>query len=226
MQTNARFLASTGLLAASGILLLGAFAPSKAQDSPPPPVPATQVVWQHVGRFYLNPDTGQAVYTGYLVHLNPISNSGVSLFNGSPSESTAYFTFSTDVIQLTPMAANNDLSLYLVSGGTFSVYYNPHPNGDWSNPGSFANGKLIATFTRDESLYTEFTTIGVHSLSETLTSSQDFTFMGQKYNMKSIAPHGITFAQFFSTAATTGTSTYPDAFAAGGSTMAVGPAVQ
>ena len=114
MRTK-RFLPSAGLLAASSILLLGALAPSEAQDSPPLPVPATQVVWQHVGRFYLNPTTGQAVYAGYLVHLNPISNSGVSLFNGSPSESTAYFTFSTDVIQLTPLPNNNDLSLFLIS---------------------------------------------------------------------------------------------------------------
>jgi hypothetical protein len=223
MQTKARFLPAAGL-AASSILLLGAFAPSEAQDSPPP-VPATQVVWQHVGRFYLNPTTGQAVYAGYVVHLNPISNSGVSLFNGSPSESTAYFTFSTDVIQLTPLPNNNDLALYLISAGTFSVYYNANPNGDWSNPSSFSSGKLIATFTREQSLYSQFASIGVHSLSETLTSSRDFTFMGQKYNMKSIAPHGITFAQFFSTAATTGTSTYPYAFAAAGTTMAVGPTV-
>src|SRR5271166_6192781 len=52
-------------------------------------IPANQVVWQHVGRIYVNPNTGKAVYVGYVVHINGIDS---SLFNGSPSEATAFFT--------------------------------------------------------------------------------------------------------------------------------------
>jgi hypothetical protein len=48
----------------------------------------SEVVWQHVGRVYLNPSTGKAVWVGYLVHINEFSS---SLFNGSPSVATAYF---------------------------------------------------------------------------------------------------------------------------------------
>lgn len=89
--------------------------------------PANHVVWQHVGRIYLNPSTGQAIYAGYLVHINGITT---SLFSGAPGEGTAYFTFRTDVLQLTPLPNNGDISLDLVSAGTFNVYYNPSPNGD------------------------------------------------------------------------------------------------
>jgi hypothetical protein len=113
-------------------------------------IPANQVVWQHVGRVYLNPHTGKAVWAGYVVHLTGITS---SLFNGSPSESTAYFTFSTDILTLTPMPNNGDMALNLVSAGTFSIYYNASPNGDWRDPTSFSNGKLIATFMREESLF-------------------------------------------------------------------------
>lgn len=182
-------------------------------------IPAAEVVWQHVGRIYLNPNTGKAVYAGYVVHLNGVTS---SLFNGSPSEATAYFTFSTDVLQLTPMPNNGDMALSLVSAGTFNVYYNASPNGDWNNPASFSSGQLIATFTRNESLFPEIGPFGFHSLSETLTSSRDFTFDGQTYNFNRTTPNGITFAQFFSTTPQTGTTDYPLAFAGAGATMAVG----
>ena len=108
-------------------------------------IPAAEVVWQHVGRIYLNPDTGKAVYAGCVVHLDGVNS---SLFNRSPSEATAYFTFSTDVFTLTPMPNDGDVALDLVSAGTFSVYYNSSPNGDWSNPATFSSGKLIAIFSR------------------------------------------------------------------------------
>ncbi len=196
-------------------MLLGSFAQAGAQE----PTPAAQTVWQHVGRVYVNPTTGAAVYAGYVVHINGITS---SLFNGSPSQATAFFTFSTDVLTLTPLPSNGDVTLSFVSAGTFSVYYNTSPAGDWSNPASFAGGQLIATFHRDQSLFPEIGPIGFHSLSETLVSSQSFTFDGQTYNFNRIAPHGITFAQFFSTNPQTGTAAYPYAFAGAGSTIAVG----
>ena len=121
------------------------------------------------------------------------------------------------------MPGNGDLTLYLVSSGTFNVYYNASPNGDWSNPGTFSSGELIATFKRDQSLFPQFTTLGVHALSETLESSQAFTFRDQTFNFNRIVPHGITFAWYFSTTAlTTGRTDYPVAFAAAGTTIAVG----
>jgi hypothetical protein len=182
-------------------------------------IPAAEVVWQHVGRIYLNPDTGKAVYAGYVAHLNGVNS---SLFNGSPSEATAYFTFSTDVLTLTPLPNDGGVGLDLVSAGTFSVYYNSSPNGDWSNPATFSSGKLIATFSRKESLFPQLGPVAFHSLSETLSSSQSFTFDGQTFDFKCITPDGITFAQFFSTTPLTGITDYPVALAGAGTTMAVG----
>jgi hypothetical protein len=93
------------------------------------------------GKDLPEPQHRQGCVRRYVVHLNGITS---SLFNGSPSESTTFFTFSTDVLQLTPMPNNGDVALDLVSAGTFSVYYNASPNGDWSNPATFSSGKLIA----------------------------------------------------------------------------------
>jgi hypothetical protein len=183
-------------------------------------IPTGRIVWQHVGRVYVNPTNGQFVYAGYLVHLDAIDT---SLFNGAPNEGTAYFTFSTGVAQLTPITNNGDVALDLVSDGTFSVYYNAAPSGDWSNPASFSSGKLIATYHRKESLFPQIGPISFHSVSETLLSSSDFTFSGQGYNFDRIAPHGITFAQFFSTSPqATGITDYPAAFAGAGTVFAVG----
>lgn len=55
-----------------------------------------------------------------------------------------------------------------------------------------------------------------------LQSSQPFVFEGQVYDFGRMTPHGITFAQLFSTKPLTGTTAYPAAFAAVGTTIAVG----
>ena len=80
------------------------------------------------------PIPARPVYAGYLVHLYGINS---SLFDGSPSQSTAYFTFSTDVLQVTPIPNNGNMALSLISAGTFNVYYSTNPNGDCRRPSHF-----------------------------------------------------------------------------------------
>ncbi len=134
----------TATLLTLAVVFAGWQCPARAQGFMPNAAQKTQqtptgrIVWQHVGRVFVNPNTGQFVYVGYLVHIDPVDG---SLFNGSPSESTAYFTFSTDLAQLTPLPNNNDAVLDLVSAGTFSVYYNTTPGADWSDPASFSTRK-------------------------------------------------------------------------------------
>lgn len=196
---------------------------SLAQDHLPA-VPANQVVWAHTGRIYLNPYTGSAVYVGYLTHLNGITS---SLFAGAPGEATAYFTFSTDVLSLTPIASNGNVSLSFVSAGTFNVYYNANPNGDWGNPSTFSSGTLIATFVRGESLSAQLGSIGLHSLSETLESSHAITFNGQIIDFKHLTPNGVTFAEFSGGAPiSTSMVNYPISFAVAATTTAVGRATE
>ena len=98
---------------------------------------------------------------------------------------------------MTPLPANGDLGLFLVSAGTFNIYYNAVPNGDWTNPDTFSDGQKfpgspIARFTRPEVLDLEFETTSQHIITETLVSSQRFTFKGHKYNFSAITPGGIT----------------------------------
>ena len=202
--------------------------PSRAQGFRPETAGQTQqtpsgrTAWHHVGRVFLNPNTGQFVYVGYLVGIDPING---SLFDGPPSENTAYFTFSTGVAnpaQLTPLPNNNDVALDLVSAGTFNVYYNATPAADWSDPASFSSGKLIATFHRKESLFALTPSVSFHSLSETLQWSSNFAFGGQTFNFNRLTPNGITFAQFFSTAPQAGTADYPVTLAGAGNVFAVG----
>jgi len=216
---------TTTALLALAVVFAGWQWPARAQGFMPntglktQQTPTGRIVWHHVGRVFVNPNTGQFVYVGYLVHIDPIDD---SLFNASPSESTAYFTFSTDLAQLTPLPNNNDAVLDLVSAGTFSVYYNSTPGADWTDPASFSRGKRIATFHRKESLYQQVGSVSLHSVSETLMWSSNFEFGGQTYNFNHIAPNGITFAQFLSAAPQAGTADYPVTFSGAGSVFAVG----
>jgi hypothetical protein len=212
------------LLFVLAVLLAGSQCPARSQELTPDAVgkalqsPTGQIVWHHVARLYVNPQTGRFVYVGYLPLIDPING---SLFDGAPSEKSAYFTFSTDVAQLTPLPNNNDSAYALVSAGTFNVYYNATPAGDWSNPASFSSGKLIATFHRKESL-AQLGPIVLHSVSETLLRSYNFEFDGKIYNFNRIAPNGITFAQFLSPAPQAGTTDYPVTFSGSGSVTAIG----
>jgi hypothetical protein len=63
----------------------------------------------------------------------------------------------------------------------------PTPNGDWSNPDTFSSGQQVAHFMRPESLFLQvlqtdsaspppFESVSQHALTETLVSSQSFTF--------------------------------------------------
>ena len=211
-------------LLALALVFAGWQSPAHAQESMANAAPKTQqipagrTVWHHVGRLFVNA-TGGFVWVGYLVHIDPIDG---SLFDGSPSESTAYFTFSTDQAQLTPLPNNNDVALDLVSAGTFSVYYNATPSANWSDPASFSKGKLIARFNRKESLV-QLSPVAFHDLSETLGWSSNFEFDGQTYSFNRITPNGVTFTQFVSTAQQfDGPANYPVTFSGAGTAFAVG----
>jgi hypothetical protein len=142
-----------------------------------------------VGRAYLN-SSGQGEVVGYFTDITGIGASD-TLFSkkGPPSEVTAFFTFRSDVFSLKPLPTNGDIGLDLVSAGTFDIYHNSNPQGDWSNPDTYSSGQLVAHFMRPESLFLQilqtdspnpppFESISQHALTETPVSSQSFTFNG------------------------------------------------
>ena len=174
---------------ASFALLGGFCSPAQAQQrswAEAQQIPAAAVACYFVGRAFLNVN-GQGQVVGYFTDINGIGSSD-TLFNGSPSEQTAFFTFRSNVFSQTPLPLNGDIGLDLVLAGTLDIYYNPStpttPNRDWSNPDSFSSGQLVAHFMRPESLFVELTQSSQHVLTETLVSSQSFTFNGQRYDFR------------------------------------------
>jgi hypothetical protein len=214
--------------------LLGGFcSPAEAQQKPwaeVKQIPAAAVACYFVGRAFLNA-SGQGQVVGYFTDINGLGAAD-SLFNGSPSERTAFFTFRSNVFSLTPLPLNGDIGLDLVSAGTFDIYYNSNPNGDWSNPGTFSSGQLIAQFTRPESLFLQilqtdaanpppFESISQHSLTETLVSSQSFTFNGDRYDFGTLLPGEVTLNELFSNTGVAGVTNFPIGLAFAGNCLAV-----
>jgi len=196
------------------------------------PIPSSAVACSLVGRAHLNlkPDsTGQAQDFGYFTGITGIAG---SLFNGAPSESTAFFTYRTDVLSITPVRSNGDIALVLGSAGTFDIYYNSSPSGDWSNPDRFSSGQLVARFARPEFLVLQilqsdwtnpppFESITDVAATLALAKSQSFTFKGHKYDFRAIVPGGITVNEFASNTGVPGITGFPIAQALAGHCVAV-----
>ena len=180
------------LISALTTLIIGLLSAAEAQS-----IPSSAVVCYLVGRIYFD-NKGNAEVAGYFSDINGIGASD-SLFNGTPSETTAFFTFHTTV-SISSLPSNGDITPLLGSAGLYDIYYNPTPKRDWGNPGSFATGQLIAHFSRPELLLIQFNSFSFtqHTVTETLLSSQDFVFKGHRYNFKELTPGGITLTNFIS----------------------------
>ena len=144
-----------------------------------------------LARGYINPATGTAQVAGYYTF---VEGTPGPFFSGLPSEATAFFTFRSDTVSLTPPIANGpDLSATMFSQGTFTVYFNTSPGGNFSNLDSFSSGKPIATFRRSAGMITSVTgSTGTVTFSAKLISSQDFVFQGRTTNFRDLVPNGVT----------------------------------
>ena len=124
----------------------------------------------------------------YLAFIDGISG---SVFSGTPSEATAFFTLRTDVVSAQTIT-NGNIAVILQSAGTYDVYFNSSPHGDWNNPDSFSSGQRVATFTRTPPLLVNVGTMANGFFSAKLTSSQEFAFNGKMVDFEDLVPHGIT----------------------------------
>jgi hypothetical protein len=203
------------------ILLMGWFSAAEAQ-----PIPSAAAACYFVARVYLNPVNGLGQAIGYFTAIAGIGASD-TLFYGSPGQSTAFFTFRSDVFSLAPLPSNGAFTLDLVNAGEFNIYYNPSPTGDWSDPNTFSGGKAfpgqpIATFARPESLVLNGV-IGKHVVTGYLKSSRPFTFNGHSSDFNEIAPAGLTLNETASTVPDVpGISDFPVGLALAGNCLAVG----
>src|SRR5262252_4757707 len=93
-------------------LLAGWLPAARAQQ-----IPSSAVSCYFVGRAYFDAN-GTAQVAGYFSDINGIGSSS-SLFNGPPSESTAFFTFRSDLLTNTSLPSNGDITLILGPAGKF-----------------------------------------------------------------------------------------------------------
>lgn len=184
-------------------ITFGAF----AQTAPLPasPTASGEIAWYSVSRAILNPVNGTAIVYGYYAVLNGING---PMFTGLPGESTALFTFRTTVAALLPLPSNGDIGLIYVGPGTFDIYYNTSPKGDWSNPDTFSSGKVVATYNRPPFLLSQIGPARTEAFGAYMTSSSDFSYGGQTINFKNYIP-GVTSINTFSTTPLPGTADLP-----------------
>ena len=187
------------------------------------PADAGGLACNFVGRAYFDPGSGQIQAAGYYTDITGIAG---PLFSGAPSEQSAFFTFRSDVFQLTPLPANGDLQLFLGASGAFAIYFNSSPIGNWDNPDSFSSGQPIAVFNRAEFLDLLFGQTGEHQhmIREDLASTQPFVFNGRNYDFKRIVQGGLTLFNFISNTPLPGISGFPVVLPYAGSCIAVAAA--
>ena len=132
-------------------------------------------------------------------------------FSGNPSEATAFFTFRSDTLTLTPPIANGpDVSAIMFSPGTFTVYLNASPNGNFASLDSFSSGKPVATFLRSAGMISNVAgSTGTATFSAKLVSSQDFLLQGRNVNFANLVPNGVTVLITTSPNFVAGTSDFP-----------------
>lgn len=105
-----------------------------------------QNAWLGQARGIINPVNGTAQVAGYFAFVEGVPG---PFFSGNPGEATAFFTFRSDTLSLTsPIANGPDVSAIMFSPGTFTVYLNALPNGNFATLDSFSSGKPVATFLR------------------------------------------------------------------------------
>src|SRR3954447_10953427 len=170
--------------------------PARAHDEDGK-VAAGQVAYHYVGRVSLNFQTGRGVVFGYLTTLHGLPG-GAALFNGIPSESTAYFTFRADV-SFQPLMPNGDLGggaaaivPVLIAPGEFKMYFSANPSRTWSDPQGFSNGRLIANLSRELEQLALIGPISTNTATALLESSPRFVFNGREVDLGRIIANGVT----------------------------------
>lgn len=162
-----------------------------------PPLRAASVAWYVTGRFYTTADkTTQDL--GYFLHLQGIEG---HLFDGEPSEQTAWFTFRSAPFKARPVT-NGDLSMGLDTTGDFTLYLKRKPGASFDTLDSFSDGDPIATFRRVSVVtgttlnapqgQTTSALLTFNVFTAALIWSKEFEFRGARYDLKQLLPYGIT----------------------------------
>lgn len=158
------FLASVALFTFG----LYAFAPPVFPQSKKQ-TPDGDVSMEVVGAVF-NASPAASIQYGYITYINGLDN----IFSGSPqNETTALFTFYSDTS--TARVINNGPLRVVNRVGTFTVYLDNTPDGDFSNPDSFRDGTPLMTGTlRHQVVLNTITNTFVTTFVITITSTDPF----------------------------------------------------
>ena len=90
-------------------------------------------------------DGPTVTHYGYLTHLFGLADAALFSDPTTRTEATARFTFSAT----TTLTARHEVGNMIVTAapGTLTIYFNDTPGSDFAQPGSFAAGQAIATFS-------------------------------------------------------------------------------
>jgi len=157
-----------------------------------PPIPGSRLAWYALGRFWPAGAKREQVFdAGYFAHLDL---EGAAIFvPGRPlGPGSAYFTFSSEPLAITPLQSG-PLTISVDTVGSFSVYYQRDPKGDFAKPESFAQGQRIARFRRPFLVVgAKLGDVGLSTFSAELVESTPFEHGGRTHDLGARLPNGIT----------------------------------
>lgn len=162
-------------------LLSGASVTAFAQGEGGPKIktPQGDIALELVGQVLNVPMTPTSNQYGYLSAVDGID----SVFTGTPhNETTALFTFFT--VATTMQVINNGNLRIVNRTGTTTIYLDEAPNGNFADPGTFADGTPILTMSLKQQVILDlventFTTVNVN----TVTSAASFTVNGSQFRL-------------------------------------------
>ena len=185
------------------------------------------IAYHYVGRVSLNFLTGTGTVYGYLTDLAGIP-SAAPLFQGAPSEATAFLTFRAD-ISFQALPGNGPIgggqfavTPILVTPGNFRIYFTPAPAHDWNNPDTFSSGQVAATLARAPELFAVLGSSSINAGSAALQSSSTFPLNGLPTNLRDVFPNGVTNITTGPTIALPGSTPTAPIFAFAGYSLVIG----
>lgn len=158
----------------------------------PIPLPSSRLAWYALGRFWKANEKGDEVFdAGYFAHLE-LEDGELFVPNQPIGPGSAHFTFFSEPFTIMPVQGG-PLSISRDTVGSFYLFYQRSPQGDFTEPTSFAQGKRIASFRRPFMVVTERVgNLELTTFSAELIDSTPFEHCGQTYDLRELLPNGIT----------------------------------
>jgi hypothetical protein len=157
----------------------------------PIPLPSSRLAWYALGRFWTAGER-EVFDAGYFAHLELFADGEMFVPNQPVGPSSAHFTFFSEPFLLSRVQAG-PLSISRDTVGSFYLFYQRQPQGDFTEPTSFAQGQRIASFRRPFMVVTEGVgNLELTTFSAELIESTSFEHCGQTFDLRELLPNGIT----------------------------------